>query len=81
MQFKCSCGAVFMDIQQLANHKRLHQSAPVSNEPGVTCLGCAKRIPLEASKMNYSGPLPCPSCGKVMSVVIEKGDVCAARLG
>ncbi len=81
MRFRCSCGAEFGDIQQLANHKRLHQSAPVSNEPGVTCLGCGKKIPLDASKMNYTGPLPCPNCHRTMSVVIEGGEVAGARLG
>jgi len=81
MRFKCgTCGIECENIEELARHKKVHQSA--SNRPqGVICLGCGKGIPLEPSQMNYSGPLHCPSCGRTMTVVIEGGEVCFARLG
>jgi len=81
MRFKCvTCGIEFATIEQLASHKKQHQAG--SGKPsGVICLGCGKGIPLEASKANYSGPLTCPSCGRIMTVVIDNGEVCVARLG
>lgn len=82
MRFKCfACGAEFDNIQQLASHKRQHQTAPRDSSPGVTCLGCGKSIPLEPAKANYSGPLTCPHCRRTMTVVIEGGEVVVARLG
>ena len=81
MRFKCvTCGIEFDNIEQLASHKKQHQAAP-AGAGGVICLGCGKRIPLEPSKMNYSGPLKCPICQRTMTVVIEGGEVCVARLG
>lgn len=82
MRFKCvSCGVEFDNIEQLASHKRQHQATPANAPPGVTCLGCAKRIPLDPSKINYSGPLTCPNCRRTMTVIIEGGEVVIARLG
>lgn len=82
MRFKCvSCGVEFDNIEQLASHKRQHQTTPINTSPGVTCIGCAKRIPLDPSKFNYSGPLTCPNCRRTMTVVIEGGEVAFARLG
>ncbi len=81
MHFKCgTCGIECENIEELARHKKLHQSAS-SRPQGVICLGCGKGIPLEPSKMNYSGPLKCPSCERTMTVVIEGGEVCVARFG
>lgn len=82
MQYKCFvCNEVFDDIQQLASHKKRHQ-AESSNEPqGVTCLGCAGRIPIGASQLNYSGPLTCPRCKATMKVTLRDGGVVVARLG
>ena len=82
MRFKCvSCGIEFDNIEQLASHKRQHQTAPINTSPGVTCLGCAKRIPLDPSKFSYNGPLTCPNCHRTMTVVTEGGEVVFARLG
>lgn len=82
MRYKCfSCGAEFEDIEQLASHKRRHQTAASSSPPAATCLGCGKSIPLDGSKINYSGPLTCPHCRRTMKVVIEGGEVAVARLG
>lgn len=81
MRFKCvTCGIEFANIEELARHKKQHQSG-TSRPAGVICLGCGKGIPLEPSKMNYSGPLTCPNCRRTMTVVIEGGEVCVARLG
>lgn len=81
MRFKCAtCGIEFENIEQLASHKKQHQAAPAGSK-GVICLGCGQGIPLEQSKMNYSGPLTCPNCHKTMTVVIEGGEVCVARFG
>jgi len=81
MIFRCpSCGEEFDNIQQLASHKKMHQK-PVDTSSGVTCLGCAIKIKLEPSQMNYSGPLTCPSCGKTMKVVLRDGEVVVARIG
>ena len=84
MQFKCfSCGAEFDNIEQLAKHKKRHQTdSEESTKPtGVTCLGCARTIPIDSSQLNYSGPLTCPSCHKTMRVILENGEVVGARLG
>jgi DNA-directed RNA polymerase subunit RPC12/RpoP len=81
MRYKCvTCGIEFDNIEQLANHKRQHQAGPPTS-CGVICLGCGKNIPLEPSKVNYRGSLTCPNCRRTMTVVIEDGEVCAARLG
>jgi len=81
MRFKCvTCGIEFENIEELARHKKQHQASSMGSS-GVTCLGCGKSIPLESSKMNYSGPLTCPNCNRTMTVVIEGGEVCVARLG
>ncbi len=81
MHFKCvACGIEFATIEQLASHKKQHQAGPRSS-PGVICLGCGKRIPLDPSKANYRGPLPCPGCGRIMTVVLEDGEVVTARFG
>jgi DNA-directed RNA polymerase subunit RPC12/RpoP len=81
MRFKCfTCGIEFDTIEELARHKQQHQAGP-SSPSGVICLGCGQNIPLEPSKANYSGPLTCPNCQRTMTVVIENGEVCAARLG
>jgi hypothetical protein len=81
MRFKCvTCGIEFENIEELASHKKQHQ-ASLRGSSGVICLGCGKGIPLEPSKMNYSGPLTCPNCRRTMTVVIEGGEVCVARLG
>jgi DNA-directed RNA polymerase subunit RPC12/RpoP len=83
MHLKCfTCGEEFDNVQQLANHKRLHQSGPVREKPkGVICLGCGRPIPVEPSKMNYTGPLTCPSCKRTMKVTLDGGEVVVARLG
>jgi DNA-directed RNA polymerase subunit RPC12/RpoP len=82
MRFRCAtCGIEFENIEQLASHKRQHQAAAPMGSPGVTCLGCGKKIPLEPSQMNYSGPLTCPSCRRTLTVVIESGEVSVSRLG
>jgi DNA-directed RNA polymerase subunit RPC12/RpoP len=81
MQYKCpTCGAQFFDIQQFANHKKVHLRG-TGESSGVTCLGCASKIPLQPSQMTYSGPLTCPRCGKTMKVTLEGGEVVVARLG
>ena len=81
MRYKCvTCGIEFDNIEQLANHKQQHQAGSRSSS-GVICLGCGKNIPLEPSKANYRGPLTCPNCRQTMTVVIENGEVCVARLG
>ncbi len=82
MRFKCvTCGIEFDDIQQLANHKKQHQAPRDEGPKGVTCLGCAKKIPLDPAKANYSGPLTCPNCHRTMSVILRDGEVVIARLG
>lgn len=83
MRFKCvTCGIEFDNIQQLANHKKQHQAPREEEGPkGVTCLGCAKKIPPDPSKINYSGPLTCPNCHRTMSVILRDGEVVIARLG
>ena len=82
MRFTCNtCGAVFDDIQQLANHKRSHQVPRNDGIKGVTCIGCAKKIPLDPSQFNYKGPLTCPTCRRTMSVILRDGEVVIARLG
>jgi DNA-directed RNA polymerase subunit RPC12/RpoP len=81
MRYKCvTCGIEFATIEQLARHKQQHLAGPRSST-GVICLGCGKSIPLEPAKANYSGPLTCPNCDRTMAVVIENGEVAAARLG
>ena len=81
MRFKCvPCGVEFDNIEQLASHKKQHQTSSRGTS-GVICLGCGKGIALEPSQMNYSGPLTCPNCRRTMTVVIEGGEVCVARLG
>lgn len=81
MRFRCvTCGIEFDNIEQLASHKRQHQSGAKAS-PGIICLGCGKSIPLGPAQMNYSGPLTCPTCHRTMTVVIEGGEVCVARLG
>lgn len=81
MQYKCfSCGAEFDNLEQLANHKKRHQS-PAPESKGVICLGCGKPIPIDSSKSNYSGPLTCPTCHRTMRVILENGEVVGARLG
>ena len=83
MRYKCvTCGIEFNTIEELARHKQQHQQQPGSaSSPGVTCLGCGNRIPLESSKHNYSGPLTCPNCQRTMTVVTEDGEVVISRLG
>ena len=84
MRFKCHvCGMEFDNIEQFAGHKKQHQEgAPdASSSSGVTCLGCGRSIPIDASKANYSGPLTCPSCKQVTKVVLENGQVVTARFG
>ncbi len=81
MRFKCHvCGTECDDIEQFARHKKQHQEGSPA-APGVTCLGCGKGIPIDASKANYSGPLTCPSCKQVTKVVLENGQVITARFG
>lgn len=82
MNYKCFvCGETFDDIQQMANHKRRHQSAPEPAKKGVICIGCGKPIAVEPSKANYHGPLTCPNCKRTMTVKLEDGEVVFARLG
>lgn len=82
MQYKCySCGEVFDDIQQLANHKKRHQGETSNEQKGPTCLNCAKRIPITPEQYNYSGPLTCPNCKGTMKVTLRDGDVVVARFG
>ena len=81
MRFKCfSCGIEFDTIQELAAHKQRHQSE-TPDSSGITCLGCGKKIPVEASKANYSGPLTCPHCKNTLQVVLRDGEVVTARFG
>jgi DNA-directed RNA polymerase subunit RPC12/RpoP len=81
MQYKCfSCGAEFSNLEQLANHKKRHQSSAPESK-GVICLGCGKPIPIDSSQSNYSGPLTCPTCRRTMRVILENGEVVGARLG
>jgi hypothetical protein len=81
MRFKCvSCGIEFATIEELARHKQQHQAAP-ERSSGITCLGCGQSIPLGPSKGDYNGPLTCPNCKRTLTVVIENGEVVAARLG
>jgi hypothetical protein len=81
MRYKCAtCGIEFATIEQLARHRQQHLAGP-RTPSGVICLGCGKSITLEPSKANYSGPLTCSNCQRTMTVVIEDGEVAAARLG
>lgn len=81
MRYKCvTCGIEFDSIEQLAKHKQQHRSSSQSSS-AVICLGCGQRIPLGPSQANYKGPLTCPNCHRTMTVVIENGEVCVARLG
>jgi DNA-directed RNA polymerase subunit RPC12/RpoP len=82
MRFRCvSCGLEFDDIQQLASHKKQHQSPQEEGPKGITCLNCAKKIILELSQYNYKGPLTCPHCRRSMTVTLQNGDVLVARVG
>jgi DNA-directed RNA polymerase subunit RPC12/RpoP len=84
MRFKCvSCGIEFDDIQQLASHKKQHQAAreEATGPKGITCLGCARKIPLQPSQFNYTGPLTCPSCHETLKVTLKNGEVVVATLG
>jgi len=82
MRFTCvTCGIEFADIQQLARHKKQHQAPREAGPKGVICLGCAQKIPVDSSKLNYSGPLTCPSCHRTMKVTLQDGEVVIARLG
>jgi len=82
MRYKChACGIEFDNIEQFASHKKQHQEGTPGSASGVTCLGCGKPIPIDASKANYSGPLTCPSCKQVTKVVLENGQVVTARFG
>jgi hypothetical protein len=83
MRFNCAqCGIDFASAEEWMAHKRMHQPArQVDPTPGVICLGCGKKIPVGPDKANYKGPLPCPSCRRTMTVVLENGEVCFARLG
>jgi DNA-directed RNA polymerase subunit RPC12/RpoP len=87
MHFKCvACGIEFDNIQELASHKKQHQgsssaSASAATEPGMTCLGCGKRFPVEPAKANYSGPITCPHCHTTLKVVLKDGEVVVARYG
>jgi len=81
MRYRCvTCGIEFATIEQLASHKQQHQ-AGAESPSGVLCLGCGKRIALEPSQLNYSGPLTCPHCQRTMTVVTEDGEVVISRLG
>ena len=85
MRFRCpSCGIDFDDIGQLAAHKRQHQSVQQEASSGpksITCLNCAKQIPLDPSQYNYSGPMSCPHCHRNMKVTLRDGEVVVARTG
>jgi DNA-directed RNA polymerase subunit RPC12/RpoP len=82
MRFKCvTCGIEFEDIQQLASHKKQHRAPQEEGAKGVTCLGCAKKIPINQSQANYKGPLTCPNCHRTMTVTLQDGEVVVARLG
>ena len=82
MQFKCHvCNQVFDDIQQLADHKKRHQTEQTGPREGITCLGCAGTIPIGPSQYNYTGPLTCPHCRATMKVTLRDGSVVVARLG
>lgn len=81
MHYKCfSCGAEFDNLEQLASHKKRHQSS-APEKKGVICLGCGRPIPIDPSQANYSGPLTCPGCHRTMRVILENGEVVGARLG
>ena len=81
MRYRCvTCGIEFDTIEQLASHKQQHRASSRSSS-GVICLGCGRSIPLKPSRINYRGPLTCPNCQRTMTVVIENGEVCVARLG
>ena len=83
MRFTCTqCGIEFATAEEWASHRKQHQiTRPVDPNPGVICLGCGKKIPIGPDKANYKGPLTCPNCQRTMSVVLENGEVCFARLG
>jgi len=83
MRFTCTqCGIEFATAEEWVAHRKQHQvTRPVDPNPGVICLGCGKKIPISPDKANYKGPLTCPNCQRTMSVVLENGEVCFARLG
>lgn len=83
MRFNCTqCGIEFSTAQEWMAHKSQHQPRrPVDPTPGITCIGCGKKIPVGPDKANYKGPLPCPHCGRTMSVILDGGEVSFARLG
>jgi transposase-like protein len=82
MRFKCHvCNQEFDDIQQLAAHKKRHQTEQSGPREGITCLGCAGTIPITPAQYNYSGPLTCPRCKATMKVTLRDGEVVVARFG
>ena len=83
MRFNCAqCGIDFTTAEEWMAHKSKHQvRQPEDPTPGVTCLGCAKKIPVNELQANYKGPLTCPNCNQTMNVILDGGEVVFARLG
>jgi len=81
MPFKCfSCELSFDTVEEFAAHRRAHQEQPGEQpgkqpEKGLICLRCGKPIPVDSSKRDYRGDIPCPNCGQTMRVVLQDGEV------
>lgn len=77
MAFKCiRCGISFDTPEEFMEHKRSHQEPEAENtKKGLLCLMCGKPIPVDASKANYVGEMRCPSCGQMLKVRLEDGEV------
>ncbi len=79
MPFKCfSCGVTFDSVEDFVEHRRSHHGQPEAEEKrrrGLTCLGCGAPIAVDPSKANFRGDISCPTCGQVMKVVLEDGQV------
>jgi DNA-directed RNA polymerase subunit RPC12/RpoP len=77
MAFRCvSCGIDFDSAEEFMAHKQSHQAPPVEKpRKGLLCLMCGTPIPLEPSQANYVGEMRCPSCGQIMKVRLEDGEV------
>jgi len=80
MPFKCSsCGMSFQVADEFMKHKLVHkEQSEIPEKKGLICFGCGKPIPIDSSKLNYSGDIVCPDCKQNMKVVLQNGEVAFA---